>query len=677
MVKDKHREAVSLMGENAKEALRFIRNAIIGNPTRKDYYLFKLDLAPRLVEYLKGNDEISIEIATVVCSLAHGSQEHVKMLIDAGIIAPLFDTLYSQNQKLVEAGARALRAILQQQIPDYPTPTVKALYIKNLVHLVMMPQQDNQKVNIAEVASGVLGRLVENKENRHLLSGLDIVSILADWMVPSYNVYPKMQEAALDCLSCLCKDNPQISQQVAQYTNKLGERFIHVLFSFVRDTRQMIRLSALTCITYIFKTGSLPQDLSPKIMTMLLPTVIRLFGEPGSINSETINKNTFQLDKACTVFAILVQDNAELQNAAVEGDAISRTASIIQCLSPLLSQELQTPKMLQANQHNIRLLTSCLNAVSSIASNTEDARRQVIEQKLLPDIISGLKFVDTAVRVAACKCCRSLSRSVKNLRTSLMDAGLAQPLFDLLYDYDLEVKITASATLCNIILDFSPMKQVVIGQGGVKRLVELLRDPHTTLRLNAVWALKNMLFQTEYAIKVAVVQELTWNGLLSLLNDSELQIQEQSMCLLRNLACGSVRDIEFVFNGLGEHHLLSLLETKMNASTEILVQALYVLVNIGIGNMIHKEAIMKHQPILDKIMQNLHHSSPLVRVASIWCIINLTWVEDPGAERRIAILKDTGVVQKLEYLVENDDTADVRDRAKAALLNVTNPPSIV
>jgi len=46
--------------------------------------------------------------------------------------------------------------------------------------------------------------------------------------------------------------------------------------------------------------------------------------------------------------------------------------------------------------------------------------------------------------------------------------------------------------------------------GGIEKLVELVHSPDNTLRLNAIWALKNLVYQAESEIKEAVMKVLTY-----------------------------------------------------------------------------------------------------------------------------------------------------------------------
>lgn len=134
----------------------------------------------------------------------------------------------------------------------------------------------------------------------------------------------------------------------------------------------------------------------------------------------------------------------------------------------------------------------------------------MIDEKLLPYIVAGLSIHNGPIRSAACKCIKSLSRSVKNLRTSLTDAGIAKPLYKLLFDTNVEVLVMASAAICNIILDFSPIKKSIIDMGGIVRLVELLNSDNQSLQLNAVWGLKNLTFKADIDAKLGVMAKLRW-----------------------------------------------------------------------------------------------------------------------------------------------------------------------
>jgi hypothetical protein len=103
------------------EALRLIKNSIIGNPTRKRTYLhlgisikyFHINV--RLVNLLNDSNqdlELMVELAPIIGSLA---QYDTTNLIAAGVTRPLFLFLDSTDHRVAESCARAIRAIVQQQ----------------------------------------------------------------------------------------------------------------------------------------------------------------------------------------------------------------------------------------------------------------------------------------------------------------------------------------------------------------------------------------------------------------------------------------------------------------------------------------------------------------------------------------------------------------------------------
>lgn len=73
-----------------------------------------------------------------------------------------------------------------------------------------------------------------------------------------------------------------------------------------------------------------------------------------------------------------------------------------------------------------------------------------------------------AVIHAACMAARALCRSPKLMRTALKEADMSKPAIKLLYHADQDIKLAATAVLCNLSLDFSPMKQVRIRTSAMR-----------------------------------------------------------------------------------------------------------------------------------------------------------------------------------------------------------------
>lgn len=113
-----------------------------------------------------------------------------------------------------------------------------------------------------------------------------------------------------------------------------------------------------------------------------------------------------------------------------------------------------------------QVLESALLATSALSATSEECRKSVVESRMLAVVVEALSSPasSTPVKIAACQCARGLSRSVKNLRTNLFDAGISKPLLKLLNDPSVAVQTTACATLCNMVLEFSPLKKVSVGE---------------------------------------------------------------------------------------------------------------------------------------------------------------------------------------------------------------------
>jgi armadillo repeat-containing protein 8 len=109
--------------------------------------------------------------------------------------------------------------------------------------------------------------------------------------------------------------------------------------------------------------------------------------------------------------------------------------------------------------------------------------------------------------------------------------------------------------------------------------------------------------------------------------------------------------------------------TSPSDNDHIILQELYILVNIAVGNNFHKNLIMSRPRILDKICALLKYRTEEVRLGACWCIINLSWPES-GSENRVRDLQTRNVGKILEDLMANDVSMDVRDRAHTALSNI-------
>ncbi|KAI4161705.1 MAG: hypothetical protein LQ342_004713 [Letrouitia transgressa] len=337
------------------------------------------------------------------------------------------------------------------------------------------------------------------------------------------------------------------------------------LIYIVRVGDSASRLTAAWVLGILHRNGFTGQQREVGYALLLIPILVRMLDKDSKMSSETRcyhNTQTQPLDwlikqRAPCVLAMLTIDNVDLQRAAVDADAIKKLSQLLkesdEPLPPNSSALLWTPEPAQSDQkktsrgitalgrngflpvalHAIKTREAVLVALTSLASLKDEYRKAIIGEGVVPIVIESLRTCKasgslntsndssdskaqtptaleypTSVILAACGAARSLSRSVSTLRTSLMDAGLAKPLFILLKHPEVKVRIAATAVVCNLVLEFSPMREAILEAGVLKILGEHAHSEYSNLRLNAVWAFKHLVMTASKSLKIACLEEL-------------------------------------------------------------------------------------------------------------------------------------------------------------------------
>ncbi|PIA48490.1 hypothetical protein AQUCO_01400820v1 [Aquilegia coerulea] len=482
---------ISLLRSESKEvklkALREVKNQIIGNRTKKLSYI-KLGAVPKILEILSSSDDseslILIQSAATIGSFACGVDVGVKAVLDSGAFPHLIRLLSHLDDKVVDAGARSLKMIYQSKL----APKYEFHKAENMAFLLSLLNSENE--NVTELGASIITHSCETTAEQKALCEAGALSRLLILLKGSLN----QREASLDSLAAMTENNSEV---IAKFVGLNSGRALNSLTELMKDRYPRTRLLASVCLIVIDHTSpNYLQDIG--IKTKLIMILIELLEEPGRVGDEV----PFAL-------ANLIADKEDLQQIAFEG---------------------------------------ILLAIAELCSRLENCRARFMSMQALNLVTNALTHDCAEVRTAACICMRSVTRSVKNLSAGhYLDDMIVTPLVHLLHDQCTSVQVAALKTISNIVVDFTNRKSVFIQCGGLKDLVLLSKSMDSTLRLNSVWALRNLMFLAESSNKERIVSEITASTLTSLVCDPEPFIQEQALALVRNLVDGGISCIEHVF----------------------------------------------------------------------------------------------------------------------------------
>ncbi|CAO3640626.1 unnamed protein product [Cunninghamella blakesleeana] len=525
---------------------------------------------------------------------------------------------------------------------------------------------------IAEFIATIIAKCCDTQEQQMQLASAGVIQPLINLL---HSGYIKAQEAALDALSTLGRENSELAEIIIHSKSVDSNQLTTAtMIDFVKGSSSSMRLIAATCLTNLYRSGVFSEPFT-EIVLVVLPALVNLMKEESGHVQE----------QAPLVLADLIKDSDDMQKAAYDADIIPRLAELLISVSTNENEEKEeigVPGIGSIVMRKEKIKENSLIALAAATLSKEECRAQAIDCKILPHVVSALQSKQMNVRLAACQCTKSLSRSLSSLRTSLVDVGIAAPLIKLLDDESLIVQAAACGALCNLALDFSPMKKNVIDAGAINKFVEYSRSKDHKLQLNGIWAIKSLLHKADLEAKKAVMESLTFNSLIELLHEQKSDVQEQALEVVRNLICGQIEDVEYVMNGIGKEDLLDVLESKLQVDSNMDIEgddndsdianletALYIIVNMCSGAEEPRIASMSRLNIINSVIHHLTHENPSIRLAAAWCIINWTWGDDDcqnAVVTRVRKLKELGAEQKLQAM-DKDPNLDVRHRVKTAL----------
>lgn len=626
-----------------------MKNAVIGNNKQKAN-LIVLGAVPRLLYLLQQSSsslQLRTECAVVLGSLAMGTENNIKSLVDCHIIPTLLQGLLSPDLIFTEACLRCLRTVFISPVTPvqllYTDPTV----IPHLMSLLSNSQRTQEYI------TQIFSHCCKTPEHQTVLYNHGAIQNIAPLLIsPSY----KVRIQALKCFSVLAYENTQVSMTLVNVLVD-GEQLTQVFVKMMqRDQPVEMQLTAAKCLTYMCRAGAIRTD-DGCIVLKTLPCLVRMCSKEHLLEERVEGAETL---------AYLMEPDVELQ----------RIASTTDHLVAMLADYFKYPSSVSAItdikrldhdlKHAHELRQAAFKLYASLGSNDEDIRKKITETENMMDrIVSGLSESSIKVRLAAVRCLHSLSRSVQQLRTSFHDHAVWKPLMKLLQNAPDEVLVMASSTLCNLLLEFSPSKEPILESGVIELLCSLTQSDSPALRVNGIWALMNMAFQADQKVKVEIVRCLGTEQLFRLLSDPDTNVLMKTLGLLRNLL--STRPhIDQIMSSHGKQIMQAVtLILEAEHSIEVKEQTLCILANIADGHTA-KELLMTNDDMLQKVKYYMGHSNVKLQLAATFCVSNLIWNEEDGSQDRQDKLREMGFVDVLHKLTQSADP-NLSDRAKTAL----------
>uniref|UniRef100_A0A8C7R5R9 Armadillo repeat-containing protein 8 n=1 Tax=Oncorhynchus mykiss TaxID=8022 RepID=A0A8C7R5R9_ONCMY len=461
-----------------------MKNAVIGNNKQKAN-LIVLGAVPRLLYLLQqglSSSELRTECVVVLGSLAMGTENNIKSLVDCHIIPALLQGLVCPDLVFIEACLRCLRTVFISPVTPvqllYTDPTV----IPHLMSLL------SRSPRTQDYITQIFSHCCKSPEHQTVLFNHGAIQNIAPMLISlSYKV--RMQ--ALKCFSVLAYENTQVSMTLVNVLvdgDLLSQVFVRML---QRNLPIEMQLTAAKCLTYMCRAGAIRTD-DRCIVLKTLPCLVRMCSKERLLEERVEGAETL---------AYLMEPDVELQ----------RIASVTDHLVAMLADYFKYP--------------SSVSAITDIKRLDHDLKHA------------------HELRQAAFKLYASLGSNDEDIRKKpILESGVVELLCSLTQSDSPALRVNGIWALMNMAFQADQkVKGEIVRALGTEQLFRLLSDPDTNVLMKTLGLLRNLLSTRPHIDQIMsshgkqIMQAVT----LILEGEHSIEVKEQTLCILANIADGN------------------------------------------------------------------------------------------------------------------------------------------
>ncbi|XP_063121660.1 armadillo repeat-containing protein 8 isoform X10 [Rattus norvegicus] len=478
-----------------------MKNAVIGNNKQKAN-LIVLGAVPRLLYLLQqeaSSTELKTECAVVLGSLAMGTENNVKSLLDCHIIPALLQGLLSPDLKFIEACLRCLRTIFTSPVTPEELLYTDATVIPHLMALLSRSRYTQEYI------CQIFSHCCKGPDHQTILFNHGAVQNIAHLLTsPSYKV--RMQ--ALKCFSVLAFENPQVSMTLVNVLvdgELLPQIFVKML---QRDKPIEMQLTSAKCLTYMCRAGAIRTDDSCIVLKL----------DHDLKHAHELRQAAFKL------YASLGANDEDIRKKIIE------TENMMDRIVTGLSES------------SVKVRLAAVRCLHSLSRSVQQLRTSFQDHAVWKPLMKVLQNAPDEILVVASSMLCNLLLEFSPSKEPILESGAVELLCGLTQSENPALRVNGIWALMNMAFQAEQkIKADILRSLSTEQLFRLLSDSDMNVLMKTLGLLRNLLSTRPHIDKIMsthgkqIMQAVT----LILEGEHSMEVKEQTLCILANIADGT------------------------------------------------------------------------------------------------------------------------------------------